>query len=248
MMVVFQTETSGDKPRIYMSWLRCNCKAKHYHFDQFLRYLGNLMSDIGTGFTVIVVAVGVYLVGSVNTSIVAGRILRIQHMLKAGSGNPGATNLFRAAGWQIAVPVLLVDLGKAFGAIWAARLVGPPEFAPFALFPLLIGNLYPIFHGFRGGKGVAAVVGGFLAIEPIVMLLGGCFFFIVFGISRIVSLGSILMVASYSVWIWLINGSFAALSTGIGAACIIVFTHRANISRIIRGQEPKLGVKNEVNQ
>ncbi len=184
-----------------------------------------------------------YLIGSVNLSIIAGRLLGIPHLSEKGSGNAGATNLLRVAGWHVAIPVLLFDIGKAVGTIWLARFLDLPDLAPLMTLPLLLGNLYPVFHAFKGGKGVAAVVGAFLAIDLRAMLLGGVVFGVVLGINRRVSLGSICMVASYGFWIWLFNGHFNTLVTAVTVAVIITLTHRANIGRLLKGLEPKLGDK-----
>ncbi len=189
-----------------------------------------------------------YLVGSVNLSIVAARLLKLDDPRKSGSGNAGATNLLRTAGWRVAVPVLLADMVKAWAAVWIAGIIGPQYFAPAAALPLLLGNLFPIFHRFRGGKGVAAMVGATLAIEPFAMLLGGAVFLLALGISRRVSLGSLLMVASYPLWIWLFGGTQNAIITSLTVAFVILVTHRANIARILGGKEPKLGQKKEIEQ
>ncbi len=188
-------------------------------------------------------ALAAYLIGSANLSVIASTLLGIHHLREKGSGNPGATNLLRVKGWPVAVPVLLLDLGKAFGAIWLAHLVALPQIAPMLALPLLLGNLYPVFHRFKGGKGVAATVGAFLAIDFRIMLLGGAVFWVVLGIYRRVSLGSICMVVSYALWAWLFSAPVNTLVTALTVAVIIVLTHRANIERLLNGQEPKLGHK-----
>jgi len=188
-------------------------------------------------------ALAAYMIGSINLSVIASKRFGIHHLRQNGSGNPGATNLLRVAGWRVAFPVLLLDLGKAFGAIWLAHLVALPQLAPMLALPLLLGNLYPVFHQFKGGKGVAATVGAFLAIDFKIMLLGGAVFFAVVGISRRVSLGSICMVASYTLWAWLFSAPVNTLVTAFTVAVVIVITHRTNIARLKNGQEPKLGQK-----
>ncbi len=186
-------------------------------------------------------AIGAYLVGSVNTSIIACRLLKLGDLRQTGSGNPGATNLLRKVGWRIAIPVLLVDMGKTGGTICATRALGFTDIAPLFALPVLLGNMFPVFHHFRGGKGVAATVGLFLAISPTTVLIAGVLFLVVVAISRRVSLGSILMVASYPLWLQLLGNPGRVLIVSATFAFVILVTHRANIARLIRGTEPKLG-------
>ncbi len=206
------------------------------------------MLNTDMALSVLAVVASAYLVGSVNISILAARLLKLDDPRKTGSGNAGATNLLRTAGWRVAVPVVLADMGKAWAAVWIAELVGPQDFAPVTALPLLLGNLFPVFHRFRGGKGVAAMVGATLAIEPLAMLLGGGVFLIVLGIGRRVSLGSIMMVASYPLWIWLFGGTQNAIITSATVTFVILVTHRANIARLLRGVEPRLGQKKETER
>lgn len=184
-----------------------------------------------------------YLVGSVNLSIIACKLLRIKDLRATGSGNPGATNLLRVAGWQVAVPVLLLDIGKAAAVIWGARLFGFGEFSCVFALPLLLGNLFPVFHRFKGGKGVAAVVGIMLAINPVAMLLGGLVFLAAVAAGRRVSLGSLAMVLFYPIWIGIREGLGKELVTTLTIAFVILITHRSNIRRLIRGAEPRIGEK-----
>jgi glycerol-3-phosphate acyltransferase PlsY len=201
------------------------------------------MPNLEPGLLVFGIAIAAYLVGSVNTSILASRLGGFQDPSLSGSKNPGATNLLRLAGWRIALPVLVIEMGKASSAILAARLLGPPELAPTMALPLLLGNMFPIFHGFKGGKGVAAAVGAFLVISPLAMFLGGCVFLAVTAAFKRVSLGSLAMIASYPVSIWILEGQRNALLTAIVAAGMALFTHRTNIARLVRGREPKIGDK-----
>jgi glycerol-3-phosphate acyltransferase PlsY len=193
---------------------------------------------IGTG-----VAIFAYMVGSVNLSVIACRLFGITDLLSHGSGNPGATNLLRVAGPGIAVPVLLLDFAKASATILVAPLLGLQDGAALLGIPLLIGNIFPVFHRFRGGKGVATTVGAFLAIAPLAMLFGSLIFVTAVLLSRRVSMGSILMVTSYPVWILVLDGPAPALITAGFAAIAIVLTHRANIARLTRGREPRFGDK-----
>lgn len=178
-----------------------------------------------------------YLVGSINTSLIAARMLGTPDLRDTGSGNAGATNLLRASGWRVAVPVLLVDIGKAAGIVLAARFLGAGELFPAVALPLLLGNIFPVFHRFHGGKGVAAAVGAMLAISPLSVLLCGFVFLAVVAAWRRVSAGSLAMVLSFPIALIVLGASRPAVSTAGLMAGIIAATHRGNIRRLIRGEE-----------
>ncbi|MCU0663066.1 MAG: glycerol-3-phosphate acyltransferase [Myxococcota bacterium] len=183
-----------------------------------------------------------YALGSINTSILALAVLRSSDPRTQGSGNAGATNVLRTAGPKVAIPVLLVDLGKAYGTIWLGRACGLGETAALLALPYLLGNLFPIFHGLRGGKGVAASVGCLFAICPGAMLLGGIVFVVAVAATRIVSVGSLLMLTSTALWAWFFSGNTHDLE-GIVAGVLALTamgTHRQNIQRLIHVQEPRI--------
>lgn len=184
---------------------------------------------------------GAYLLGSLNLSALMARIYGIGDLRSQGSGNAGATNLLRTAGWTVALPVLLAEFFKGYFVIWMARFMGLGELAPAMAFPYIFGNLYPVFHRFKGGKGVAAMTGTCLAIDPLVMLLGGSVFLIVFKFGKIVSLGSLSMILSYPIWLLMLGGTETELMTFSGMMVLTPITHRANIVRLVRGEEPRLG-------
>jgi glycerol-3-phosphate acyltransferase PlsY len=194
-----------------------------------------------TAGVIAVYALFAYLVGSINLTIVLARAFRLQDPRASGSGNPGVTNLYRAAGLKASGPVLMLDLGKAFLVIHGANAVGLSDVAPFFALPYVLGNLFPLFHGFKGGKGVAAVVGAFLAIDPVVMLAGGGVFILMLALTRRVSVGSMAMVLSYPAWILALGGERSSLVTSAILGVVVLATHRANLARLLRGQEPKLG-------
>jgi acyl phosphate:glycerol-3-phosphate acyltransferase len=185
-------------------------------------------------------AAGAYLLGSVNFSLLAARLLGHGDLRRHGSGNAGATNLARVAGKGAAAAVLALDIGRGAAVVLAAALFGFGALAPFAALPLLLGNLFPLFHGFKGGKGVAAAVGAVLAISPLAMLAGGAVFLGVFGAWRRVSAGSIAMALAYPTAVWLLGGARADLTATACVAAILVASHRRNIARLARGEEPRL--------
>jgi glycerol-3-phosphate acyltransferase PlsY len=184
--------------------------------------------------------IGAYLLGSVNLTIAAARIFGISNLKSTGSGNPGATNLFRAAGAKVAVPVLILEIAKACLALLPARFFLGTTDQALCILPFLFGNLFPVFHRFKGGKGVAAAVGAMLAADYRIMLLAGIAFIATFILFRRVSVGSLTMVLAYPVLIYGFHGVGVFFCVGIALAAVIFTTHRANIGRLVRGEEPRL--------
>ena len=171
-----------------------------------------------------------YLAGSVNLTIAATRLLHIDGLREAGSQNPGVTNLFRVAGARTAAAVLILELAKAYIAFLPARILGDASSVYIFILPFLIGNLFPVFYRFRGGKGVAAAVGAFLV------------FIALFALFRRVSAGSLGMALSWPALIWLFHGQGGFFYTGAAVTLILFATHRANILRLVFGTEPKLEI------
>lgn len=182
-----------------------------------------------------------YLIGSVNFSLIAAKLFKINNLRGVGSGNPGATNLMRIAGPKLALPVLVCEIGKAAAVIGFARHLDFGDLTPIFAVPVIAGNIFPVYHSFRGGKGVAATVGAFAIIHPLALLLSGAVFLLTTGISRYVSLGSILMVSTFAVFIGVTLPSTSILGPVVLVWLMVIFSHRANIVRLLRGRETKLG-------
>jgi len=181
---------------------------------------------------------GAYLAGSVNFSLLAARALGYGDLRKRGSGNAGATNLGRVAGKGAAAFVLALDIARGAGVVLVASALGYGPFAAFAALPLLLGNLFPAFHSFKGGKGVAASVGAVLAVSPFALLASGGIFLVAFALGRRVSVGSLAMAASYPLTLWLIGGAPSEVVAGAAIGAILVGAHRRNIVRLVAGAEP----------
>jgi glycerol-3-phosphate acyltransferase PlsY len=184
---------------------------------------------------------GAYAAGSVNFSLLAARLLGYGDLRSLGSGNAGATNLARVAGKAAAAAVLALDIARGAGVIFAASAAGLYPLSPLAAIPLLLGNMFPVFHGFRGGKGVAAAVGTMLVISPFTVLVGGGAFVAVFAIWRRVSLGSLVMVLTYPIAALLFGGDCFGVCAAGGLAALLVASHRRNIARLAAGTEPRFG-------
>ncbi len=197
-----------------------------------------------------------YLLGSIPTSVWIGRLFYRIDIREYGSGNAGATNTFRILGWKAGVATLLIDAGKGFVA---AAVVAPalaPELADWlpslTLLQLLastaavLGHMFPLFAGFRGGKGVATVAGALLAIEPLSLSLSVLVFLLVLLTTRYVSLASISAAIFFPVSLWLqrlllhrvVDPSLYVLS--ILLAFAIIYAHRSNIQRLLQGKESRV--------
>lgn len=214
-----------------------------------------------TSFIVIVILS--YLVGSIPTSIVAARWLRGIDIRQHGSGNAGATNVFRVLGKGPGAAVMLFDLLKgvfAVGVIARLRVAGgdPPEF----MYPngdgwlmvaaggaAVLGHIYTLYAGFKGGKGVATGAGVVAALAPVPVLVGAGLFVLIVWTTRYVSLASITAAASLPLtqlmreWVFGVDVSAPTMWFCAIVPLLIVYTHRANISRLLHGTESRVGRK-----
>jgi glycerol-3-phosphate acyltransferase PlsY len=193
-----------------------------------------------------------YLVGSIPTSVWWGRAFFGIDVREHGSRNAGATNTFRVLGPKAGVPVLLIDILKGFLPV---RLLPnftelEPDTAPWMWFRValvsaaVIGHLYPVFAGFKGGKGVATSLGGVLAVHPGAAAICVAVFAVVFLLSRYVSLGSLCAAVAFPLAVIVVYKEFSAVKIGFAVVlCLLVFyTHRENIGRLLRGEENRMSL------
>jgi glycerol-3-phosphate acyltransferase PlsY len=202
--------------------------------------------------TLAVLLVGSYLLGSIPFGYLAGRLGGID-IRKAGSGNVGATNVVRVLGKRYGYPVFALDFLKGFAAVKISMLMAPgppPEWNSPEIFGILaalssvLGHLYPPWLRFKGGKGVATSAGALLALTPIATLIGVAIWIIVFWLTRYVSLASITAAVVLPIVILVVNsedqnkGRPLVYSSACVAA-VVIWRHRSNLSRLIRGTEPR---------
>ena len=193
-----------------------------------------------------------YLFGSIPTSVWWGRAFHGIDVREHGSRNAGATNTFRVLGWRAGVPVLLIDVLKGFVPV---RLLPnltelQPDTAPWMWLRValaiaaVVGHLYPVFAGFRGGKGVATSLGAVLAIHPGAAGICVGAFVLVFLLSKYVSLGSLVAAVVFPLAMAFIYNETSTVKVGFGVVlCIMVFyTHRTNIGRLLRGEENRMNL------
>ena len=182
-----------------------------------------------------------YLLGSVPTGIVLTRLFSRVDPRKAGSKNIGATNIYRTAGKTLGVLTLVGDMLKGAIPIWTAIMWGIPDFwvALVGLSPI-VGHIFPIFLGFKGGKGVATALGIYLVISPIAVLIEFFLFAFVVWKWRIIALGSITCATTIPILIaFFRSDSKAYFILSVIIAALILYRHQSNIARIIQGTENK---------
>lgn len=190
---------------------------------------------------------GAYLLGSVPSSVWLGRALKGIDLRDSGSGNAGATNAFRVLGKPIGILVLALDMGKGLLAVSLSHLQHEILPGSEGWFLLRIGlgvlavggHIFPVFAGFRGGKGVATIAGIGLALHPPAALAAMGVYLVIFLITRLSALGSLSAVLSYPIWMILVfQSDYLSLRIfSIFVPILVILTHRSNISRLIRGRE-----------
>jgi glycerol-3-phosphate acyltransferase PlsY len=193
--------------------------------------------------------VGAYLLGSVSFSVVIVKLMQGLDVRTLGSGNAGATNVLRAAGKKAGAAVLALDVIKGVTAVAVPRaLDAPTAVVSGAAVAVVVGHVFPVFFGFRGGKGVATAAGALGTLAPYAMALGLVVFLAVVAWQRYVSLGSIVTASSFPLLVWIslrIRGSESGapwLLLASGAIAILIVTkHSRNLQRLRRGTEPRLG-------
>ena len=189
----------------------------------------------------IIVVVVAYLIGSVPFGylIVRGRIGA--DIRQTGSGGTGATNVSRRAGKVAGVVTLVLDALKGAMAVFVAKAVmGNDWIVAAAAIAVIVGHIFPVWLGFRGGKGVATGAGVFLVLAPLALLCAGVVFLAIVFATRYVSLGSMVAAATIPLFVWLQNDSRPLLIAASLGALLIVFAHRGNIGRLAHGTEAQI--------
>ena len=183
-----------------------------------------------------------YLLGSLPASWLAGRIARTD-LRQHGSGNLGATNVYRVLGWRYAAPVVVFDIAKgAVPAVGFATWFGGPTWAPLSYgIAAIVGHVFSMFAGFRGGKGVATSAGVFGVLAPMAFLLSAVIWGGTLYATRFVSLSSLVASLAFPLLAWLTGASSAVVWATIVLAAFIGFTHRRNVRRLLQGAESQIG-------
>lgn len=195
----------------------------------------------GAGVLLLSAALG-YLLGSVPFGIVWARAFGLGDLRKVGSGNIGATNVLRTGSKTAAALTLVCDSGKGAAAVLLARALAGEDAAQVAGGMAFLGHLFPVWLGFRGGKGVATFLGTLLALAWPVGIAACATWLAAAGLSRISSVGALAASALAPVWAVLLGlPQAAALSAGL--AVLVWVRHAANLRRLRDGTEPRIGAK-----
>ena len=202
--------------------------------------------------TLAVVLIGSYLLGSIPFGYLAGRMAGID-IRNCGSGNVGATNVIRTLGKSYGYPVFALDFLKGFGAVKISILIAtrmqsewnPPEmFGIVAAISSVLGHSFPLWLRFKGGKGVATSGGALFGLAPVAALVGVAIWIVTFWLTRYVSVASIAAAAALpliilvSTWLSRTTGRLLFYSS-VCLAAVVIWRHRSNLSRLMRGTEPR---------
>ena len=211
----------------------------------------------------IIIALIAYAIGSVNFSVIISKKMAGFDVREKGSGNAGSTNVLRTVGKKAAAITLVCDILKGVVAILVALVIGlfakessKAILVEVAALAVVLGHTYPIFFGFRGGKGVATSLGIILLINWKIGLICLVFALTLMALTRMVSLGSISASVLFAVLTMFITDSYVAgiehdfsfVVFGILLAAFVIFNHRSNLKRILNGTENKLGSKKKDSQ
>ncbi len=189
-----------------------------------------------------------YLLGSVNSSILISKAVSGKDIRESGSGNAGATNMLRTMGKKYAVLTLIIDIFKGILAVLFAMLSVKSGGFEWCIYPaglaVCLGHCYPVFFGFKGGKGVATGLGVLLMWDWQTALIVLAAALVIMALTRYVSLGSVTAAVLFAVIETVkLRGNIPAMICVIAVAALLVWKHRGNIVRLAKGEENKLGAK-----
>ena len=201
-------------------------------------------------FWFIIIIPGAYLLGSIPSSVWLGRAIKGVDLREHGSGNAGATNAFRVLGKPIGIAVLILDMAKGFLAVNLALLQHEivPGSETWMILKIglglmaVVGHIFPVFAGFRGGKGVATITGIGLALHPFSALAAMGVYLLVFLLTRISALASLIAVLTYPVWIiWVFQSQYLTIRIfSLMVVLLELITPRSNILKLVQGEEKSL--------
>ncbi|MEA5050095.1 MAG: glycerol-3-phosphate 1-O-acyltransferase PlsY [Oscillospiraceae bacterium] len=198
-------------------------------------------------------ALGAYLLGSLCFGIIFTRLFAHEDIRSKGSGNAGMTNVLRSVGLRAGALTGVGDFAKGVAALVLGRAIflsaglDPQTGAYVAAFGALAGHLFPLYFGFRGGKGVMTSAGILLVLNPLLLVVLGCVFALVFALSKIVSLASLAAALCFPIANFVactLSGTERTVSTIVAAAmaALVFWSHRANIRRLANGTEKRLEI------
>lgn len=193
-----------------------------------------------------------YLLGGIPWAVIVGRGLYGTDPREHGSGNVGATNTFRLLGYRAGALVAALDIAKGFAAVAVAWFLAPEAihewFLLLAGIAAVLGHTYSPFIGFAGGKGVAPAAGVLLFVTPIAVAILVPVFVLVIALTRYVSAGSVIVAALYPAVVFAFyDGRPFTIGFAVAAAALVLFRHRSNLGRLIRGTEAKIDFRKKAD-
>ncbi|MBI5583205.1 MAG: glycerol-3-phosphate 1-O-acyltransferase PlsY [Deltaproteobacteria bacterium] len=199
-----------------------------------------------------ILSVLTYLIGSIPTGVILSRVFGRGDLQQQGSRNIGATNVSRVMGKKWGIITLIGDVFKGTAAVWLGQwglnsTPGTPDFAlSLVALAAFLGHLFPVYLGFKGGKGVATALGIFLVFSPLVAFLAVPIFIGVVLVGKYVSLGSMLSAASFPMLLFILHYPAPVVWLAVVIAAFIIGKHHENIRRLLRGQEKPWNKKNQL--
>lgn len=188
-----------------------------------------------------IIVVVAYLLGNISTGVIVSNLVAHKDIRKSGSGNAGATNMLRTYGWLPSVLTLAGDCLKAVVATLIGKLVGGDYGMLMAGVAVVVGHNWPVFYGFRGGKGIAASLGLILVTSPLIALILLAEQVAVVALTRYMSVASIISAFLYPILTWIFYPhDLARIVASVVVGALALFSHRANIARLIQRNENRL--------
>ncbi|MBR8057843.1 glycerol-3-phosphate 1-O-acyltransferase PlsY [Burkholderia dolosa] len=195
---------------------------------------------------ILLATVVAYLIGSVSFAVIVSAAMGLADPRSYGSKNPGATNVLRSGNKKAAILTLVGDAFKGWIAVWLARRIGLPDVAvAWVAIAVFLGHLYPVFFRFQGGKGVATAAGVLLAVHPVLGLATALTWLIVaffFRYSSLAALVAAVFAPLFDVFLFGTNRNPIAWAV-LAMSVLLVWRHRSNISKLLAGQESRIGDK-----
>jgi glycerol-3-phosphate acyltransferase PlsY len=191
-----------------------------------------------------------YLVGSIPSGFLIFRIGEGEDIRRFGSQSTGATNVLRLKGWRYALPVLVIDVLKAALPIWLALRSFPTDrwVAYGVALMVVLGHCFPVFIGFKGGKGVSTAMGSYAVLATVPFLISLAVFAGVITATRYVSLGSLLAALSFPLIVYFGLGDSGLAGLGLAIFAVIALRHAGNIQRLFKGQERRFGQRTRMEK
>lgn len=187
-----------------------------------------------------------YLLGSVPFALIAGKVVAGKDIRNYGSGNLGGTNAFRVLGWKAGLAVIGADIFKgALATYLALHVSGNEIIGMLGGVAACLGHCFPVFAGFRGGKGVATGAGVFLVLAPQVIIPAAVVFAVVLALFRYVSLASIMGALAVAIFTWINRLHPILIIASWLLVAFVIYRHRSNIQRLLNGTENRVGSKNK---